>query len=271
VNSFIKNPVDLDTIKLQSGGHDNWEEGACLLETASYLAGEPWTDHPKCVSLVITRYGIALNDRLGDEDRQKLKPFIPGMLGTADDGLDDLREFMLADWSIRVATPRWLDLAGLTDEATRLRETAPVVDAKTLGQALDAARAVRANTYELRTKRRAELKAIFVDELKKNPDTDLVAVAAAAAVAVAAAAAVAVAAADAAADAVAVAVAVAAADADARYTSRWYEVYNAVKAKLLPIYREGLKGSKYAEVREQNLTEGIALLGQILKPTHPTD
>ncbi len=94
------NPAEnlLDNLKLDSGSHGNINEGACLLEAASYLAGEPWSDHPECVSPVLGAYGRRLNDRLDDESRQLLKPFIPRMLNTAGDGQDEARKFLAADW-----------------------------------------------------------------------------------------------------------------------------------------------------------------------------
>ena len=67
----------------RSCGGDPLEQGVCLLEAVSYIAGEEFSDHPQCVSPVLGAYGRRLNDWLADEDRQKLKPFIPQMIGTA--------------------------------------------------------------------------------------------------------------------------------------------------------------------------------------------
>ena len=110
----------LGSITLGKGSHSSWEDGACLLEAASYIAGEPFSDHPTCVSPVLTAYGISLNDAWSDEQRQKLTPFIPRMIGTADDGQDEARSYLALDWLIRTYTPAWLDLAGLSDHAQAL-------------------------------------------------------------------------------------------------------------------------------------------------------
>ena len=199
----------LKDLKLDSGGHNSVEKGSCLLEAASYVAGEPWSDHPKCVSQVLGAFGRHLNDGLSDENRQKLIPFIPLLLSTADDGQDPARRRMAADWSIRVGTPRWLDAAGLTDAAARLRALAPIVDDATMYAAQSEARKARDEAYAARTRSRAAL----ADKIKAEWEKRGWKTAAAVAVADAAA--------DAAADAVtatiavAVAAAVAAADADA--------------------------------------------------------
>ena len=39
-------PVSYQTIKFSKGKHAYPEEGACVMELASMLAGEPFTDHP---------------------------------------------------------------------------------------------------------------------------------------------------------------------------------------------------------------------------------
>lgn len=81
----------MKTITLDSFGHNSIWDGACLLEWVSYIAGEPFSDHPQCVSDVLARYGRSLNDRLGDEARQRLLPFARRLIGTANDGRDDER------------------------------------------------------------------------------------------------------------------------------------------------------------------------------------
>lgn len=118
--------VDLDTITLKAGAHSNAQAGMCLLEAVSFIAGEPFSDHPLCVDPVIAAYGRRLNDRMPDADRQRLVPFIPTIMGTAGDGKTEARRNMLVDFALRVATPRWLDAAGRADDATRLRQLEPI-------------------------------------------------------------------------------------------------------------------------------------------------
>ena len=118
--------VNLETVHLDYGSHSDPEDGHCLLEVVSMLAGQPFNDQPPCVSPVLRAYGTALNDRWNDEQRQKLLPYAPRMLNTAGDGQDQARAFLAFDWLIRVFTPAWLELAGLTDSATALRALHPI-------------------------------------------------------------------------------------------------------------------------------------------------
>lgn len=59
--------VDLDTIELKAGQHSSIDDGACLLEVVSYVAGEPWSDHPECVCPVLGAFGREWN--VDDEAR----------------------------------------------------------------------------------------------------------------------------------------------------------------------------------------------------------
>lgn len=48
--------LDLDTVTLAHGKHGSPEGGLCLLEAVAYVAGEPHSDHPACVSPVIAAF-----------------------------------------------------------------------------------------------------------------------------------------------------------------------------------------------------------------------
>jgi len=120
--------IDLDTITLTSGAHSSRADGVCIMEAAAWLAGEKHSDHPQCVSPVLAEFGRRLNDALADGQRQYLKPFLPRLLNTAGDGRDETRGYMALDWLIRTYTPAWLDLAGLTAEASALRDVRRVAD-----------------------------------------------------------------------------------------------------------------------------------------------
>ena len=270
----------LKDLKLDSGGHNSVEKGSCLLEAASYVAGEPWSDHPKCVSQVLGAFGRHLNDGLSDENRQKLIPFIPLLLSTADDGQDPARRRMAADWSIRVGTPRWLDAAGLTDAAARLRALAPIVDDATMYAAQSEARKARDEAYAARTRSRAALADKIKAEWEKRGWKTAAAVAVADAAADAAADAVtatiavavaaAVAAADADADAIAAAAAAAAADFKtfAYPSPGYFVVRDAVYKVLKPKYDAAMGDeSKFAELVRLNNADGIELLGRMINPT----
>lgn len=60
----------VQALLLQSGAHDNPEAGMCVMEAVAYVAGEKFTDHPKCASPSIAAFMRSWNDRLPDKDRQ---------------------------------------------------------------------------------------------------------------------------------------------------------------------------------------------------------
>jgi len=55
-------PVGYQTITLSQGKHGSPEDGVCVVELASILAGEPFTDHPQSVCPVIGAFLRAYND-----------------------------------------------------------------------------------------------------------------------------------------------------------------------------------------------------------------
>ena len=128
---------------LAYGTHANPEDGRCAMEWVSYLAGQPHSDEPACVSPVLRAFCTSLNDSLEDLPRQRLRPYLGRTIGTADDGLDESRSWMAMDWLIRVYAPAWLGLAGMTETARRLTALPPVLDARDLASALEAVEIAR--------------------------------------------------------------------------------------------------------------------------------
>ena len=123
---------------LAHGPHATPEDGRCAMEWVSYLAGEPHSDQPACVSPALRSFCVALNDGLEKNTRQRLRPYLARTIGTSGDGLDDRRSWMALDWLIRVYTPAWLQLADLAEAAQRLVLLAPVGRVEDLAAALDA-------------------------------------------------------------------------------------------------------------------------------------
>ena len=116
---------------LKAGNHEDISKGACFMEAAAYVAGEPWSDHPACACPVITAFMISWNDALpSDEERTRLlKPLIPMIIGTrGSKALGNRRATMAADWLVRTHTPAWLRLAGLTNEADMLASLPEITD-----------------------------------------------------------------------------------------------------------------------------------------------
>ncbi len=132
-------------ITLAAGSHEKFSEGVCAMEAVAYVAGEKFSDHPKCACPVIGAYMRAWNDALPQADRDRLLlPLIPRLVGSrSTKAVEDRRATMAADWLVRVHTPAWLRLAGLTEHAATLASLPEITDfAKTpaLMPALTAAR-----------------------------------------------------------------------------------------------------------------------------------
>jgi hypothetical protein len=71
---------------LSRGKHRSPRKGACFMELASYLAGERWSDHPKCTHPLLAALAREVNDHVGDDARTRLAPMIPDVVGlTGDD------------------------------------------------------------------------------------------------------------------------------------------------------------------------------------------
>jgi hypothetical protein len=72
---------------LSRGKHRNPRKGACFMELASYLAGEPWSDHPACTHSLLASVARLVNDHTSDEGRRHLAELIPSVIGLTGDDL----------------------------------------------------------------------------------------------------------------------------------------------------------------------------------------
>jgi hypothetical protein len=75
-------------VPVAPGRHPVAGDEGCLMELASAVAREPWSDHPACVHPVLAAVARAVNDRVGDAAREWLAPLVPQLIGTADTGPD---------------------------------------------------------------------------------------------------------------------------------------------------------------------------------------
>ena len=66
---------------LARGRHRNPRRGACFMELASYLAGEPWTDSPACTDESLAHLARLVNDLSTDDARPALSSMIPSVIG----------------------------------------------------------------------------------------------------------------------------------------------------------------------------------------------
>jgi hypothetical protein len=117
---------------LAKGSHSTEADGRCAMEWVAYVAGEPHSDRPVCVSPVLQTFCIRLNDTLDDQTRQRLRPYLGRCIGTAGDGRDEERAWMCADWLLREYVPAFLDAAKLHEQAQNMRSLAAVVDLPSL-------------------------------------------------------------------------------------------------------------------------------------------
>jgi hypothetical protein len=101
--------VSHQTIRLAKGKHQSAEQGACVMELASMLAGEPFTDHPRSVSAPIASFLRRYNDLLDDRRRQDLYRFAAAVVGTASSPEVELaRVQRVMAWADEMwATRRW--------------------------------------------------------------------------------------------------------------------------------------------------------------------
>src|SRR3954464_8914509 len=85
--------------KLNAGSHEfpGPNGGTCINEAAIVAAGFPYRavknveDMPPCFSRVIAQYALVLNDRMPDDERQQLVPYVMRLAGTADTPAVEMR------------------------------------------------------------------------------------------------------------------------------------------------------------------------------------
>ena len=55
------------------------------MELASFLAGERWSDHPACTHPLLAGVAREVNDRIGDEARNRIAPLVTEVIGLDSD------------------------------------------------------------------------------------------------------------------------------------------------------------------------------------------
>jgi hypothetical protein len=125
-------PVSHQTIKLSKGKHASPDDGACVMELASMLAGEPFSDHPAAVCPVIGSFLRAYNDSIDDARRQDLYAYAARVVGSRSSiSVQRDRAERLADWAFEMQrrqwTSRYLPLARLRMASLRRQPSAHAV------------------------------------------------------------------------------------------------------------------------------------------------
>ncbi len=101
-------PVNYQTIKLSKGKHTSPEDGACVMELASMLAGEQFSDHPATVCPVVGSFLRAYNDSVDDGRRQDLYAYASRVVGTrASAEVQRARAERLLEWAAELRQRRW--------------------------------------------------------------------------------------------------------------------------------------------------------------------
>lgn len=74
--------ASFQTVRLSRGKHRRPEDGACVMELSSMLAGEEFSDRPASVCPVIAGFMRAYNDAIDDDRRQDLYAYASTVVGT---------------------------------------------------------------------------------------------------------------------------------------------------------------------------------------------
>src|SRR5215475_7633595 len=122
--------VSHQTIKLSRGKHQSPDHGACVMELASMLAGESFSDHPASVCPVIGSFLRSYNDSIDAERRQGLYEYASKAVGSRGSAkTQQARAARLAQWAEEMerARPAWFVLSSPLRAISRLRR--PPVDA----------------------------------------------------------------------------------------------------------------------------------------------
>jgi hypothetical protein len=123
-------PISYQTITLSKGKHAWAEDGACAMELASLLAGEPFNDRPQSVCPVIGAFLRAYNDRIDDERRQDLYAYAAKVVGSrASLEVQHARAERLSAWAFEGHWLRWLPRV----VPARLRALLPTPPAELVG------------------------------------------------------------------------------------------------------------------------------------------
>ena len=96
------------TIRLSAGRHRAPAEGACVVELASMLSGEPFSDQPASVCPVLGSFLRAYNDSVGESRRQDLYAYAAKVVDSRGDcRVQRARAERLKSWTLELQERRW--------------------------------------------------------------------------------------------------------------------------------------------------------------------
>jgi hypothetical protein len=100
------------TVRLSKGRHKSPRDGACVMELASMLADEGFSDHPDGACPVIAGFLRGYNDCVDDERRQDLYAYASEVVGSRGGGLVTARRKRLVRrWVRGLDQRRWAGLS----------------------------------------------------------------------------------------------------------------------------------------------------------------
>ena len=103
--------ANYQTIKLARGKHSSPDHGACVMELASMLAGERFTDRPSSVCPVLGSFLRMYNDSIDNERRQDLYEYASKIVGSrATEDVRLARADRLARWAFELRQQRRIPL-----------------------------------------------------------------------------------------------------------------------------------------------------------------
>jgi hypothetical protein len=118
-------PDAANSIPLRPGRHDSPKHGVCVVELASMLGGEPFSDHPKSVSPAIASFLRCYNDTIDDRRRQDLHECAAKIVASRGSAqVERVRADRLSEWAVELQTPRWRRWLSARRKRT-IRETHP--------------------------------------------------------------------------------------------------------------------------------------------------
>lgn len=120
-------PVTHQTVKLSKGKHTGPNDGACVMELASMLADEPFSDHPASVCPTIGSFLRAYNDVIDEARRQDLYAYAARIVGSrSSEAVQRARAERLAAWTSSLRQRRWGRLLPGSWQAGGVRRAPPI-------------------------------------------------------------------------------------------------------------------------------------------------
>jgi hypothetical protein len=148
-----------ESLVLKSGSHPEASREMCVMEAVAYVAGEKWSDEPKCACPIIGAFLRSWNDSIRDDARRTelLAPLVLRLVDSkSTKKVERMRADLALDWLSRVQTPIWLDMSeSLKVHAAALRALKPLISTKAIRKssaalvaARDASAAARAAAWD---------------------------------------------------------------------------------------------------------------------------